>query len=107
LFHPFALSLKEEEYNMNVIFHRKGKALIAFICAIILALIGSGNIVFAAEYTQQSSNIKSNYKISIFARGTGSYFNPDSVEVVGHFVYIDYQNQTAKDGTDNKTSTIT
>ncbi len=91
---------------MNVISHRKGKVFLASVCAIILALIGSGNMVFAAQHTHQLSNIKSNYKIGVFARGTSSYFNPDSVEVVGHFVYIGYQNKTAKDGTDKNTSSI-
>ena len=46
------------------------------------------------------------YDINIFARGTTAYYNPDSIEVVGKYVYIAYQNTTAKDGTDNKTSTI-
>ena len=48
----------------------------------------------------------SGYDISIFARGTTAYYNPDSIEVAGKYVYIAYQNTTAKDGTDNKTSTI-
>lgn len=48
----------------------------------------------------------SNYDIQVFARGNTSYYNPDSVEVAGNYVYIGYQNTTAKDGTDNKTSTI-
>lgn len=46
------------------------------------------------------------YDITIFARGTTAYYNPDSIEVAGKYVYIAYQNTTAKDGTDNKTSTI-
>ena len=46
------------------------------------------------------------YHVSIFAQGTTSYFNPDSIDVTGKYVYVGYQNITAKDGTDNKTSTI-
>ncbi len=46
------------------------------------------------------------YDVSVFAKGTKTYYNPDSVEVAGKYVYIGYQNTTAKDGTDNKTSTI-
>jgi hypothetical protein len=46
------------------------------------------------------------YHVSIFAQGTSSYFNPDSIDVAGKYVYVGYQNITAKDGTDNKTSTI-
>ncbi|GCE17491.1 hypothetical protein [Dictyobacter kobayashii] len=46
------------------------------------------------------------YQVSLFASGTKDYFNPDAVEVSDGHVFIDYQNKTAKDGTDNKTSTI-
>jgi hypothetical protein len=46
------------------------------------------------------------YEIGLFATGTASYFNPDSVDVVDNHVFIAYQNKTAKDCTDNKTSTI-
>jgi hypothetical protein len=46
------------------------------------------------------------YDIKVFATGTASYFNPDPVEVVGTHVFVAYQNSTAKDCTDNKTSTI-
>jgi hypothetical protein len=46
------------------------------------------------------------YAIKLFATGTASYFNPDSIEVVGNYVFIDYQNNTAKDCTDGKSSTI-
>jgi hypothetical protein len=45
---------------------------------------------------------------TLFASGNGSYSNPDSVEVDSYlgFIYVGYQNVTAKDGSDNKTSTI-
>ncbi len=46
------------------------------------------------------------YDINVFARGTTAYSNPDSVDIAGAYVYVGYQNVTAKDGTDNKTSTI-
>ena len=46
------------------------------------------------------------YDVRIFAQGTSAYFNPDSIDVAGNYVYVGYQNSTAKDGTDNKTSTI-
>lgn len=36
----------------------------------------------------------------------GAYWNPDSVEVDGNHVWVGYQNTTAKDGSDTKTSTI-
>src|SRR5215467_666447 len=91
---------------MNVLSHTKGKAFIAFICAIALTLIGSGNMAFGAQHAVQASTFKSSYEVSVFVKGTSSYFNPDSVEVVGRFVYIGYQNKTDKDGTDNNFSTI-
>lgn len=49
------------------------------------------------------------YRISVFARfGTAAadYVNPDSIAVDGATIYIGFQNVTAKDGTDGKTSTI-
>jgi hypothetical protein len=49
------------------------------------------------------------YSISIFAgfaRGSAQFTNPDSVEIDGQNVWIGYQNVTAKDGTDNKTSSV-
>ena len=49
------------------------------------------------------------YKISVFARfatGNLKFINPDSIALDGSTVYIGFQNVTAKDGTDHKTSTI-
>lgn len=46
------------------------------------------------------------YQVAVFAKATGPYSNPDSVEVDGSNIYVGYQNVTAKDGSDNKTSTI-
>src|SRR5690349_24677563 len=45
------------------------------------------------------------YTISLFASQTGAYIGPDSLVVDNGFVYIDYQNTTAKDCTDTFTST--
>jgi hypothetical protein len=46
------------------------------------------------------------YSISIWAQGTKDYSNPDSIEVDGNDIWVGYQNVTAKDGTDGKTSTV-
>jgi hypothetical protein len=48
------------------------------------------------------------YSVSLFATGTAAYSNPDSVAVDSTFnrIYVGYQNATAKDGSDNKTSTV-
>jgi hypothetical protein len=48
-------------------------------------------------------------KISVFAyfaSGTATYTNPDSIAIDANNVFIGFQNVTAKDGSDNKTSTI-
>ena len=91
---------------------RRGKlALIAGICIIALLLIGSGDKVLglqSAAHTATQSSVVGlpGYDVGIFAQGTSSYFNPDSVEVAGKYVYIGYQNITAKDGSDGKSSTV-
>ena len=53
------------------------------------------------------------YTVSLFASQAGttsqaatSFFAPDSLVVDNGFVYIDYQNNTAKDCTDKNTSTV-
>lgn len=49
------------------------------------------------------------YKISVFthfASGNQKFLNPDSIALDGNTIYIGFQNVTAKDGTDHKTSTI-
>ena len=46
------------------------------------------------------------FSVSVFARGTASMSNPDSLVVDGDDVWVGYQNVTATDGSDGKTSTI-
>ncbi len=46
------------------------------------------------------------YQISVFARGTSAYSNPDAIVSDGQHVYVGFQNVTAKDGTDHKSSTV-
>ena len=46
------------------------------------------------------------YTISLFARQPSGTTGPDSLVVDNGFVYIDYQNTTAKDCTDKNTSTV-
>jgi sugar lactone lactonase YvrE len=46
------------------------------------------------------------YSVSLFARQTSAFNGPDSLVVDNGFVYIDYQNTTAKDCTDKNTSTV-
>jgi hypothetical protein len=46
------------------------------------------------------------YTVTVFARGTAAYSNPDSIVSDGTHVYVGYQNVTAKDGSDHKSSTV-
>jgi hypothetical protein len=46
------------------------------------------------------------YQVSLLASNIPSYSHPDSVDVDGTHVFIGYQNDTAVDGSDHKSSTI-
>lgn len=47
------------------------------------------------------------YTLSTFATGVaGTYFQPDSIAVLGNRIFIGYGNGVAKDGSDGKSSTI-
>jgi hypothetical protein len=46
------------------------------------------------------------YSVSLFTRQTSVFTGPDSLVVDNGFVYIDYQNTTAKDCTDKNSSTV-
>ena len=46
------------------------------------------------------------YSVTLFSHAPSSVANPDSLVVDNGFVYIDYQNTTAKDCTDKNTSTV-
>jgi hypothetical protein len=46
------------------------------------------------------------YHVQLFTSAGSTVKNPDSVVAAGNRVFIDYQNVTAKDGTDGKSSTV-
>ena len=46
------------------------------------------------------------YHVSVFAKAASGYSNPDSLALDGQNVFVAYQNHTAKDGSDTKTSTV-
>jgi hypothetical protein len=46
------------------------------------------------------------YKVRVWAQGTSQYSHPDAIERDGRDIWVGYQNVTAKDGSDNKTSTV-
>lgn len=78
------------------------------LCLLALLLTAGGTRANLSTPSPSASSVVglSGYDIAVFAKGTKSYYNPDSVEVVGKYIFVGYQNTTAKDGTDNKTSTI-
>jgi hypothetical protein len=59
----------------------------------------------AAQTNQYGIAIKDGWQVSLFTKG-GAYTNPDSVVDDGTHIFIDYQNDAAKDGSDTKTSTV-
>ena len=46
------------------------------------------------------------YSVSVWAGPDSRFTNPDSIEIDGNRVWVGYQNVTAKDGTDGKSSTV-
>lgn len=84
-------------------------ALVVVLCITTFMLVNhqaSANGFTPAVSPAKSVVALPNYDVSIFAQGNKAYYNPDSVDVAGKYIFIGYQNTTAKDGTDHKTSTI-
>lgn len=46
------------------------------------------------------------FDVNVFARGNSAYSHPDSVVADSQHIFVGYQNVTAKDGSDHKTSTV-
>jgi hypothetical protein len=46
------------------------------------------------------------YSVRVWAMGTADFSHPDSLERDGNDIWVGYQNVTAKDGTDGKSSTV-
>jgi len=66
------------------------------VCALFLAVTASAQVTASVPYT-----------VSTFATGVpGTYFQPDSIAVLGNHIFIGYGNGVAKDGSDGKSSTI-
>jgi hypothetical protein len=64
--------------------------------------------VNAGPAVAQSTGPKANppYKLSVFAKGTDKYSQPDSIEQWRDRIFVGYQNHVAKDGSDHKFSSI-
>jgi hypothetical protein len=74
----------------------KHRARLLFCGVLLTALTAAGQVTASVPYT-----------VSTFATGVaGTYFQPDSIAVLGGYIYIGYGNGVAKDGTDGKSSTI-
>jgi hypothetical protein len=78
------------------------------VSAIAIALPSSGLRATAKSSNGSADSVKvlNGYDVSVFASATKDYFNPDSIIVSGKHVFVDYQNQTSKFGTDGKFSTV-
>jgi hypothetical protein len=75
----------------------------------VLCVFASGGQAFAGDdCSQNTSGIAAlpGYCVSVWAKGTADYFNPDSVVVDGNDVWVGYQNAASKTGGDGKTSTV-
>jgi hypothetical protein len=74
----------------------KHSARLLFCGVLLTALSAAGQVTASVPYT-----------VSTFATGVaGTYSQPDSIAVLGGYIYIGYGNGVAKDGTDGKSSTI-
>ena len=90
--------------------------LLALAAAVSLSSCGAGNSG-ASSSAGSSNGAASNssapavaalpqYKVSVFAKAADGHSNPDSLALDGKNVFVAFQNHTAKDGTDTKTSTV-
>lgn len=88
----------------------------------VFLVFGLGALLAAAVYAQANAALKirtaadldqrlavvavPGYHVGLFTSASSLVKNPDSVVVDGNRVFIDYQNVTAKDGSDGKSSTV-
>ncbi|HEY0755947.1 MAG TPA: hypothetical protein VGD98_18460 [Ktedonobacteraceae bacterium] len=82
---------------------------------LIFLLVGCGGATQAPVTNQTPNATPTNdhglaalpgYQISLFASSTSAYNNPDAVVLDNGHIFIDYQNTSAKDCTDNNSSTV-
>ncbi len=95
---------------MSTILRRGAVVFLMALCAVALALVsmGFGSVAQAHTAASATSSVVGlpGYDVSVFAKGTKTLYNPDSVEVDGNYIWIGYQNGTNPTGTDGKSSTI-
>lgn len=71
-------------------------------------LPSSPGIAVADDGTQNDLSVAAlpGYRLSIFARGTSAFFNPDAIVVAGRHVFVAFQNNAAKDGTSGPSTLV-
>ncbi len=86
---------------------------VSVVVSVLAVLLLTGYVGGVQAKEQHSSNDQPlpvvalhGYEVSVFARGTSAYSHPDSVVADAHHIFVGYQNVTAKDGSDHKSSTI-
>lgn len=89
---------------------RKGSfALLTSVCIVALICMSmalTGGSALAATRATTTPIGPHGYDISLFAKGTTKYYNPDSVEIVGKYVFVTYTNNALPDGSNHVPSTI-
>ena len=91
-------------------FARKGSfILLIALCVFALTLMSMGLTGESASASTTATTAPiglHGYDISLFAKDTKKYYNPDSIEVVGKYVFVGYQNNGLPDGSNHVPSTI-
>jgi hypothetical protein len=85
---------------------RRGIAAAAVAIAIGGAAAASSVGVSAHSTKAKLPTAPKGFRVSVFAKATSAFWNPDSVELAGDRVWVGYQNTTAKDGSDGLSSTV-
>jgi hypothetical protein len=66
----------------------------------------TGGLVLLSQLGMQVDALGADFMVGKFASSTASYTGPDSIDVAGDRVFVGFNNNTATDGSDGKTSTI-
>jgi hypothetical protein len=85
---------------------RRGIAAAAVAIAIGGAAAASSIGVSAHSTKAKLPSAPKGFSVSVFAKATAAFWNPDSIELAGNHVWVGYQNTTAKDGSDGLSSTV-
>jgi hypothetical protein len=110
-------------FTVNIPETKVKRAFTTSLCFVVAALVlilsacGGGTQSTSSSSTTPAATVGSQpgdfglaalpgYQVSLFTRQNSPFIGPDSLVVDNGFVYIDYQNTTAKDCTDNNTSTV-